>query len=103
MTAELIVTVVIILILVILIDKIYSKINLEKYSPIWEYFLKALLYGFIASVTVFYGKESLNDVSMLEWAIVAVSLIEGIGNYINYVKEAKKRKVVKVKSYSIKK
>lgn len=103
MTTELIVTVVIIFILVILIDKIYSKINLEKYSPIWEYFLKALLYGFIASVTVFYGKESLNDVSMLEWAIVAVSLIEGIGNYINYVKESKKRKVVRGKSYIVKK
>ena len=103
MTTELIVTVVIIFILVILIDKIYSKINLEKYSPIWEYFLKALLYGFIASVTVFYGKESLNDVSMLEWAIVAVSLIEGIGNYINYVKESKKRKVVWGKSYIVKK
>ena len=75
MTTELIITVVIVFLLVTLIDKIYSKINLEQYSPKWEYFLKALLYGFIASVTLFYGKESLNDVSMLEWAIVAVSLI----------------------------
>lgn len=98
MTTELIITVVIVLFIVILIDKVFSKINLDQYSPKWEYFLKALLYGFIASVTVFYGKESLNDVSMLEWAIVAVSLIEGIGNYINYVKESKKRKVVKGKS-----
>lgn len=102
MTTEIITTIVInfllVTLIVTLIDKIYSKIDLEHYSPKWEYFLKAVLYGFIASVTLFYGKESLNDVSMLEWAIVAVSAIEGIGNYINYVKEAKKIKVVKRKA-----
>ncbi len=101
MTTELIFTVVIIFLLVTLIDKVYSKINLEQYSPKWEYFFKALLYGFIATLTLFFGKESLKDVTMLEWAIVAVSLIEGIGNYINYVKEAKKIKVAKVKSLKI--
>jgi len=93
-----IITVIIILGLVISIDKIYGKINLENYSPIWEYFFKALLYGFIASVTLFYGKESLRDVNPLEWAIIAVSVIEGTGNYINYVKESKRRKEEKRKT-----
>ena len=97
MKTEIIITVVLVIGLVILIDKIYGKVDLEKYSPIWEYFSKALLYGFIASVTLFYGRESLSDVSTLEWAIVAVSLIEGTGNYINYVKESKIRKEEKGK------
>ena len=92
MKIEIIITVVIILGLVISIDKIYGKINIENYSPIWEYFSKALLYGFIASITLFYGKESLRDVNALEWAIIAVSAIEGTGNYINYVKESQRRK-----------
>jgi len=92
MKTEIMLTVVIILGLVIAIDKIYGKINIENYSPIWEYFSKALLYGFIASVTLFYEKDSLRDVNTLEWAIIAVSIIEGTGNYINYVKESKKRK-----------
>ncbi|MBG9452861.1 hypothetical protein ABE61_01850 [Lysinibacillus sphaericus] len=98
MKTEMIITVIIILGLVISIDKIYGKINLENYSPIWEYFFKALLYGFIASVTLFYGKESLRDVNPLEWAIIAVSAIEGTGNYINYVKESKRRKEKKRKT-----
>ena len=97
MKTEFIITVVIILGMVIVIDKIYEKINIENYSPIWEYFSKAILYGFIASVTLFYGKESLRDVNPLEWAIIAVSVIEGIGNYINYVKESKRRKEEKRK------
>lgn len=97
MKTEFIITVVIILGMVIVIDKIYEKINIENYSPIWEYFSKAILYGFIASVTLFYGKESLRDVNPLEWAIIAVSAIEGIGNYINYVKESKRRKEEKRK------
>jgi len=97
MKTEFIITIVIILGMVIVIDKIYEKINIENYSPIWEYFSKAILYGFIASVTLFYGKESLRDVNALEWAIIAVSAIEGIGNYINYVKESKKRKEEKRK------
>ncbi|MGG2083291.1 hypothetical protein [Lysinibacillus pakistanensis] len=97
MKTEFIITVVIILGMVIVIDKIYEKINIENYSPIWEYFSKAILYGFIASVTLFYGKESLRDVNALEWAIIAVSAIEGIGNYINYVKESKRRKEEKRK------
>lgn len=92
MKTEIMITVVIILGLVIAIDKIYGKINIEHYSPICEYFSKALLYGFIASVTLFYEKDSLRDVNTLEWAIIAVSIIEGTGNYINYVKESKKRK-----------
>ncbi|WP_286924758.1 MULTISPECIES: hypothetical protein [Lysinibacillus] len=98
MKTEFIITVVIILGMVIVIDKIYEKINIENYSPIWEYFSKAILYGFIASVTLFYGKESLRDVNALEWAIIAVSAIEGIGNYINYVKESKRRKEEKRKT-----
>lgn len=98
MKTEFIITVVIILGMVILIDKIYGKINIENYSPIWEYFSKAILYGFIASVTLFYGKESLREVNALEWAIIAVSAIEGIGNYINYVKESKRRKEEKRKT-----
>ncbi|MGE8034009.1 hypothetical protein [Lysinibacillus sp. NPDC093692] len=97
MKTEMIMTVVLILGMVILIDKIYGKINIENYSPIWEYFSKAILYGFIASVTLFYGKESLRDVNPLEWAIIAVSAIEGTGNYINYVKESKRRKEEKKK------
>lgn len=95
---ELIFTIVLILVIAFLIDKIYARVNLDYYSPIWEYFSKALLYGFITVVTLFYGKESLNDVSPLEWAIIAVSAIEGTGNYINYVKESKKRKEVRNKS-----
>ncbi|OXS74419.1 hypothetical protein B1B04_09930 [Lysinibacillus sp. KCTC 33748] len=98
MKTEMIMTVVLILGMVILIDKIYGKINIENYSPIWEYFSKAILYGFIASVTLFYGKESLRDVNPLEWAIIAVSAIEGTGNYINYVKESKRRKEEKRKT-----
>ncbi|MCL1698491.1 MULTISPECIES: hypothetical protein [unclassified Lysinibacillus] len=97
MTA-IIITVIIILGIAFLIDKIYGKIDMDNYSPIWEYFSKALLYGFIASVTLFYGKESLRDVNLLEWAIIAVSVIEGTGNYINYVKESKKRKEDKRKA-----
>lgn len=58
MKTEIILTVVIILGMVIVIDKIYGKINIENYSPIWEYFSKAILYGFIASITLFYGKEA---------------------------------------------
>jgi len=99
MKTEFIITVVIILGMVIVIDKIYEKINIENYSPIWEYFSKAILYGFIASVTLFYGKGSLRDVNALEWAIIAVSAIEGIGNYINYVKESKRRKEEKRKTW----
>lgn len=37
-------------------------------------------------------ERKLRDVNALEWAIIAVSAIEGIGNYINYVKESKRRK-----------
>ncbi|MFF2175876.1 hypothetical protein ACFVT8_05355 [Lysinibacillus sp. NPDC058147] len=92
MKTEMIITVVLIIGMVILIEKIYNKINIENYSPIWEYFSKAILYGFIASITLLYGKETLRDVNPLEWAIIAVSAIEGTGNYINYVKESKRRK-----------
>lgn len=99
MKTEFIITIVIILGMVIVIDKIYGKINIENYSPIWEYFSKAILYGFIASVTLFYGKDSIRDVNTLEWAIIAVSVIEGIGNYINYVKESKKAKRRKKKDF----
>lgn len=81
-----------------LIDKVYKRVNLESYSPIWEYFFKAFLYGLIMVFTLLYGKESLSDVSVLEWAIVAVSAIEGAGNYINYVKEAQKRKAERNKN-----
>lgn len=91
-------TIVLILGIVWLIDKIYTRVNLDNYSPIWEYFSKAFLYGFITVFTLFYGKESLNDVSPLEWAVIAVSAIEGTGNYINYVKESKRRKELKIKS-----
>jgi len=98
MTTEIIITVVLILGIVYFIDKIYDRINLHNYSPIWEYFAKAFLYGFITTITLFYGKESLREVSMLEWAIIAVSAIEGTGNYINYVKESKKKKEAKRKS-----
>lgn len=85
-------TVMLVLGLAILIEKIYSKINLDKYSPIYEYMCKSFLYGLIAVFTLLYGKDSLNDVSPLEWAIIVVSAIEGTGNYINYVKELKNKK-----------
>ncbi|MEY9973462.1 hypothetical protein ABH966_003862 [Lysinibacillus sp. RC46] len=98
MKTEMIITVVLIIGMVILIEKIYDKINIENYSPIWEYFSKAILYGFIASITLLYGKETLRDVNPLEWAIIAVSAIEGTGNYINYVKESKRRKEEKRKT-----
>ena len=92
MIVELVITVVIVLSIAWLIEKVYRKIDLTMYSPRWEYFFKAMLYGFIAILTLLYGKNSISDVSTLEWAIVAVSGIEGIGNYINYVKESEKRK-----------
>jgi len=72
MKTEIIITVVIILGMVILIDKIYGKINIENYSPIWEYFSKALLYGFIASITLFYEKESLRDVNAKEQGTILI-------------------------------
>ena len=97
-TMELIFTLVLILGIALLVDKIYARVNLDHYSPIWEYFAKSFLYGLITVFTLFYGKESLYDVSPLEWAIIAVSAIEGTGNYINYVKESQKRKEVKNKS-----
>ena len=78
--------------LALLIEKIYSKINIERYSPIYEYMCKSFLYGLIAVFTLQYGKDSLNDVSPLEWAIICVSLIEATGNYISYVKETKLKK-----------
>lgn len=40
MTMDLIITLVFIIGIAFSLDKIYGKINLEKYSPIWEYFLK---------------------------------------------------------------
>ena len=92
MILELVITIVIVIGIALLIEKVYRKIDLNRYSPLWEYFFKAMLYGFIAILTLLYGKNSISDVSSLEWAIVAVSGIEGIGNYINYVKESEKRK-----------
>ena len=89
---NLIVTLVIILTVVLLIDKIYGKVKLENYSPRWEYFFKAMLYGFITVITLLYGKDSFKEVTLLEWAIIAVSFIEATGNYVNYVKEMKQRK-----------
>jgi hypothetical protein len=73
---EVIFTVIIIMILAKLVDRIYKRIDLEHYSPIWEYFAKALLYGMITVFTMFYGKDSLNDVTPLEWAIISVSFLE---------------------------
>lgn len=91
---DVVLTVMLCLGLALLIDKIYSKINLERYSPIYEYMCKAFLYGVIAVFTLQYGKESLSDVSPLEWAVIFVSVIEGTGNYISYVKESKNKKVI---------
>ena len=99
MTIEIIFTLVIVLGIATLIDKIYANIHLENYSPLWEYFSKALLYGIISIFTLYYGKETFHDVSPLEWAIIAVSIIEGTGNYINYVKESKMRKEANRKSW----
>ena len=92
MNVEVLATIIIILAIVYFIDKFYKKVDLEAYSPVWEYFLKATLYGFITIITLFYRKDSFTDVTILEWAIVAVSLIEGFSNYINYAKEVNKRK-----------
>lgn len=75
-----------------LADKIYKNINLDNYSPKWEYFCKAFLYGVIMVFTLMYGKGDLGEVSPLEWTIVAVSGIEGAGNYINYIKEKRREK-----------
>ena len=55
---EVIFTVIIIMIIAKLVDKIYKRIDLDHYSPIWEYFAKALLYGMITVFTMFYGKDS---------------------------------------------
>ena len=62
---EVIFTVIIIMIIAKLVDRIYKRIDLEHYSPIWEYFAKALLYGMITVFTIFYGKDSLNGVTPL--------------------------------------
>lgn len=98
MTMELIFCLVVILAIALMVDKLYARVNLDNYSPIWEYFSKAFLYGLITVFTLFYGKESFHDVSPIEWAIIAVSAIEGTGNYINYVLESKKRKDAKSKA-----
>jgi len=98
MTMELIYSLVGVLAIALIVDKLYARVNLDNYSPIWEYFSKAFLYGLITVFTLFYGKDSLHDVSPVEWAIIAVSAIEGTGNYINYVKESKKRKDAKSKT-----
>ena len=52
MAIELIFTLVIIIGIAILIDKIYARVHLDHYSPIWEYFSKSFLYGFIAIFTM---------------------------------------------------
>ena len=78
------------LVVAYIIDKVYTKIDLDKYSPKWEYFCKAFLYGVIMAFTLLYGNNTMSDVTPLEWAIIAVSGIEGAGNYINYLKEKKK-------------
>ena len=98
MTMEIIISLVLLLAIISIVDKLYARVNLENYSPIWEYFSKAFLYGLITVFTLFYGKESFQDVSPVEWAIIAVSAIEGTGNYINYVLESKKRKDAKSKT-----
>ena len=98
MTMELIITLVLVLAIALIVDKLYARVNLDNYSPIWEYFSKAFLYGLITVFTLFYGKESFHDVSPIEWAIIAVSAIEGTGNYINYVIESRKRKDAKSKA-----
>ncbi|RDW19666.1 hypothetical protein [Oceanobacillus chungangensis] len=92
-----IIILVIILGIASLVNKIYDRVNIDNYSPLWEYFAKSLLYGIIIVFTMLYGKESLDELSPLEWAIVAVSAIEGTGNYINYIKESKKMKSKKAK------
>lgn len=92
---NLILILVVILGITFLIEMIFRKIDLENYSPIWEYFAKSFLYGLIAAFTFLWGNDSIDEVSPLEWAIIAVSLIEGAGNYINFVKESKKRKEAK--------
>lgn len=79
-------------ILIYAVDKIYGKINLRIYSPKWEYFCKAFLYGVIMVLTLMYGKNSLQDVSSLEWVVAMVSFIEGMSNYIQYIKETKRQK-----------
>ena len=85
-------TVMVCLGLVLLIDKIYSKITIDRYSPIYEYLCKSFSYGMIAVFTIQYGKDSIDDVSPLEWVVFFVSAIEGIGNYISYVKKSKLKK-----------
>ena len=95
MRMELIITLVLVLAIISIVDKLYVRVNLDNYSPVWEYFTKAFLYSIITVFTLFYGKESFQDVTPVEWAIIAVSAIEATGNYINYVFESKKRKDAK--------
>ncbi|MEH7239025.1 hypothetical protein [Bacillus sp. JJ1562] len=97
---DLIIVLVILLVVASFVNRLYKKVNIDNYSPIWEYFAKSFFYGIITVFTMFYGKDSLNDLSPLEWAIIAVSAIEGTGNYINYVKESKKLKLKKEKNES---
>lgn len=84
--------------IILFVDILYKNIDITHYSPRWEYFLKAFLYGLITVFTMIYGKNTLADLSPVEWAIVAVSAIEGTGNYINYIKETKKVKESKGKA-----
>ncbi|MCC3359136.1 hypothetical protein [Bacillus sp. REN16] len=92
---EIILISVIVLVVASFINRVYKKVNIDQYSPIWEYFAKSFFYGIITVFTMYYGKDSLTELSPLEWAIIGVSAIEGTGNYINYVKESKKRKLKK--------
>ena len=95
---ELTITLVLVLSIALIVDKLYARVNLDNYSPIWEYYSKAFLYSIITVFTLFYGKESFQDVTPVEWAIIAVSAIEATGNYSNYKLEVKKRKDAKSKA-----
>lgn len=80
----------VLLIVLSLFTRFYKRFTLAHYSSKWEYFIKAFLYGVILVFTLWYGKDSLNEVSPFEWTLAAVAGIEGLGNYIQYLKEKNK-------------
>ena len=43
MILELVITIGIVIGIALLIEKVYRKIDLNRYSPLWEYFFKAML------------------------------------------------------------
>ncbi|MEC0089865.1 hypothetical protein [Paenibacillus macquariensis] len=83
------------LIVVIVILEILQRIGALKYlfsnhSSKFEYGIKSFLYAAIAIYTVYYNKLDFNEITKVEWLVIAVSIIEAASNYINLSRERDK-------------